>query len=184
MKTYQKRPKKGSKNTTSSISKAPGLLTILLAKIYSLFAPLNDFQKALYYSGLPKKPSKLATLYKDNASVFALLERVLVVAFIVFALFTNAYLLLLLPLTGALLFYRNRVIWLWWKLKVYVLQRSFYADRRQLYNMGTLYHHLKHKRPKKFKHAIIWGQSKSVQQTKFNKLQKNNQLKNKEYISL
>jgi len=200
MKTYHKNPPKPkkkkidhapAKKTVRSGNKIATLASTAFFKVASAFAPLNKFQQALCYTGKEfysknkrKKPSAFLRWFQDNMATFAIIEKVAVISFIIFALFTNAYLLLTLPAIGALVFYRNRVVWLWWKFKVFVLFRSFYENRRQLYKQGTLYHHLKTKRPKIYGSAIIWGASESVQNTKYKSLIKTNSLTTKEYISL
>lgn len=201
MKTYQKkapkikRPPKNApvppKKAARSNGKIATLASTAYFKVASAFAPLNKFQQALTYTGKEfysknkrKKPSAFLRWFQNNMATIAIIERLAVISFIIFALFTNAYLLLILPAIGALVFYRNRVFWLWWKLKVFVLFRSFYQHRRQLYKQGALYHHLNKKRPKKYQNAIIWGESESVQNIKFKALQKSNSLTKKEYISL
>lgn len=199
MKTYHKKPPKTKKTKISDPTpskkavrynnKIATLASTVFFKVASAFAPLNKFQQALMYTGKEwhsknkrKKPSAFLRWFQDNMTAFALVEKVVVIAFIIFALFTNAYLLLVLPAIGALVFYRNRVAWLWWKFKVFVLFRSFYEHRRNLYKQGTLFHHLKVKKPKIFNNAIIWGESESIQNTKLKTLQNKNLLTTKEYI--
>lgn len=162
----------------------PTLASTFTNKVAAAFSPLNKFQQALYYRGFDKKPSAFAQWFRRNAAIFNLLEKVVFIAFVLFSIFTNPYLLFILPVIGGLVFYRNRVKWLWWKLKVFVLKRNYYQHRRELYKQGSLLHHLNHKRPKRFGGALIWGQSESIQTTIFRKLQKNNQLTTKEYIKL
>lgn len=198
MKTYHKpKPKKKisdpapAKNALRSGNKFTALASTAFFKVASAFAPLNKFQQALYYEGKEwysktkkKKPSFLAQLYTKNAVAFAVVERILFIAFVIFALFTNVYLLLVLPVMGALVFYRNRIVWLWWKFKVFVLFRNFYEHRRNLYKQGALWHHQQRKKPKIYDSAIIWGESESVQNIKYKSLQKSNSLTTKEYITL
>lgn len=189
MKTYHKKPPRTkNKITDPAPAKKRGaiatLANTLFYKVARAFAPLTKFQQALCYTGFKKKPSKLAQWFGRNAILFAITEKVAILAFIVFALFTNAYLLLILPAIGAMVFYRNRLQWLWWKFKVFVLHRNYYQHRRKLYKQGSLYHHLNNKRPLKFGSAIIWGQSESIQQTIFKRLQREKILTTKEYIKL
>lgn len=198
MKTYHKHPPKPkkkkidhtpTKKSGGSRNKIATLASTLYLKVTSAFSPLNDFQKALCYTGKDsisktkqKKPSLVAAWYKKNQIAFAVIERILFFAFVIFALFTNPFLLLILPAMGTLVFYRARVQWLWWKFKIYVLFRGFYEHRRNLYKQGTLLHHFKTKKPKIYKKAIIWGESANVQETKFNALKNKNKLTTKEYI--
>lgn len=166
-------------------AKKPSILTILFYKLSSNFAPLTKFQKALTYTGtLKKKPSKFQKWFAKNAALISILEKIVVFGFIIFSLFTNAYLLLILPVAGGLIFYRARVNWLWWKVKVFILQRNFYEHRRNLYKQGSLFHHFDHKEPKRYKTAIIWGESGSVQDTRFKNLQKNIALSKIEFFWL
>ncbi|MDP2687537.1 MAG: hypothetical protein Q8O62_09960 [Aequorivita sp.] len=178
-----------AKKTVGFRNKIATLASTVFLKVASAFAPLNKFQQALYYEGKEfysktkkKKTSFLVQWYKKNQVAFVAMERLLFFAFIIFALFTSAILLLALPVMGALVFYRNRVIWLWWKFKVFVLFRSFYEHRRNLYKQGTLFHHFKNKAPAKYRNAIIWGESISISNVKFKNLQKKNSLTAKEYI--
>ena len=200
MKTYHKNPPKPkkkkidhapAKKAVGSSNKFSTVANTIFLSVASAFAPLNKFQQALTYTGKEfysknkrKKPSAFVRWFQDNMATFALVEKVVVIGFIIFALFTNAYLLLILPAIGALVFYRNRVVWLWWKFKVFVLFRSFYEHRRTLYKQGTLFHHFATKQPKIYGSAIIWGASESVQNTKYKTLLKTNSLTTKEYISL
>lgn len=200
MKTYHKNPPKPkkkkidhapAKKAVGSSNKFSTVANTIFLSVASAFAPLNKFQQALTYTGKEfysknkrKKPSAFVRWFQDNMATFALVEKVVVIGFIIFALFTNAYLLLILPAIGALVFYRNRVVWLWWKFKVFVLFRNFYEHRRTLYKQGTLFHHFATKQPKIYGSAIIWGASESVQNTKYKTLLKTNSLTTKEYISL
>ncbi len=200
MKTYQKkapkikRPQKNApvppKKAARSNGKIATLASTVFFKVASAFAPLNKFQQALTYTGKEfyskskrKEKSKLAKWYQKNMLAFAIVERILFFAFVIFSIATNPYLLLILPAIGALVFYRNRVVWLWWKFKVFVLFRNFYEHRRTLYKQGTLFHHFATKQPKIYGSAIIWGASESIQNTKHKALQKSNSLTTKEYIS-
>ena len=198
MKTYHKNPPKPkkkkidhapAKKAVGSSNKFSTVANTIFLSVASAFAPLNKFQQALTYTGKEfysknkrKKPSAFVRWFQDNMATFALVEKVVVIGFIIFALFTNAYLLLILPAIGALVFYRNRVVWLWWKFKVFVLFRSFYEHRRTLYKQGTLFHHFATKQPKIYGSAIIWGASESVQNTKYKTLSRTNSLTTKEYI--
>tara|TARA_R110002012_G_scaffold250357_6_gene428156 strand:- start:2935 stop:3537 length:603 start_codon:yes stop_codon:yes gene_type:complete len=198
MKTYHKNPPKPkkkkidhapAKKEVRTNNKIATVANTIFLSVASAFAPLNKFQQALYYTGKEwyskskrKKPSAFLRWFQDNMATFALVEKIVVIGFIIFALFTNAYLLLILPAIGALVFYRNRVVWLWWKFKVFVLFRSFYEHRRTLYKQGTLFHHFATKQPKIYGSAIIWGASESVQNTKYKTLSRTNSLTTKEYI--
>ena len=198
MKTYHKNPPKPkkkkidhapAKKAVGSSNKFSTVANTIFLSVASAFAPLNKFQQALTYTGKEfysknkrKKPSAFVRWFQDNMATFALVEKVVVIGFIIFALFTNAYLLLILPAIGALVFYRNRVVWLWWKFKVFVLFRNFYEHRRTLYKQGTLFHHFATKQPKIYGSAIIWGASESVQNTKYKTLSRTNSLTTKEYI--
>lgn len=199
MKTYHKKPPKTkktkisdpapAKNKMRSGNKIATLASTVFFKVASAFAPLNKFQQALTYTGKEfyskskrKEKSKLAKWYQKNMLALAIAERILFFAFVIFSIATNPYLLLILPAIGALVFYRNRVVWLWWKFKVFVLFRNFYEHRRTLYKQGTLFHHFATKQPKIYGSAIIWGASESVQNTKYKTLSKTNSLTTKEYI--
>lgn len=186
MTTYRKKaPRTKKQPQKKAPAKKPSTLTFLTLKLNKAFAPLNKFQKALTYQGdLKKKPNAAIRVFKKHASLISWAEKILVAVFFIYALFTNAYLLLLLPATGFLVLYRSRLNWLWWKVKVFILYRDFYEHRRSLYKQGSLFHHLAYKQPKRYSNAIIWGESESVQNIKFKKLQKANTLTAKEYITL
>lgn len=169
-------------NNIKQASRNQALSKSILNKLALAFAPLNKFQKALCTPTQKKKPSRFVEWFKKNNATFVLLEKIVVISFIIFSLIANPYLLLILPAIGFLIFYRNRVHWLWWKVKVFILFRNYYEHRRRLYKQGSLYHHFNYKRPKKYKDAIIWGESESIQNLKFNKLQSKNLLTRKEYI--
>lgn len=179
--SYKKQPKPTAAIKTEA---KPNAIQLILFKIISLFQPLNHFQKALYYTGFPKKPSRIIMWFQEYAAAIALAEKIIIVAFIVFSILINPYLLLLLPLLGAAMYYRQHLKFLWWKVKVFIIYRNYYQDRRILYMQGSLYHHFKLKLPKRYGPAIIWGESETIQQTKFRKLQKKNRLTHKEYIHL
>src|SRR5690606_11259324 len=120
-----------------------------------------------------------------NIDRIRLAEKITVTIYIFVAIIFNPYLFLILPAVGAMVYYRERLKYIWWKLKVIIIFRKYYEHRRQLHQQGTLYHHLNHKLPKKIGSVIIWGESKSIQNIKFRKLQKNNQdLRPKAYIKL
>ncbi len=172
------------KKGVGSSQKKPTLANIFINKVASSFVPLTKFQAILCYRGLKKKPSAFTRWVQRNPATVSIVEKILFVAFIIFALFTNAYLLFILPAIGAMVFYRHRVQWFWWKVKVFILYRNFYEHRRNLYKMGTLYYHLKDKRPRKYENAIIWGQSESIQLSIYRRLLKENKLQTKEYIKL
>lgn len=182
MSTYRKKPKVKpirKPNVRTATKTEIGILrTLNKLKI----KPLTKFQIALMDEGPDTKPSLLSRLYHKYPAVFSLFEKVFVVAIILCAIFINPYYLLILPAMGAMLFYRNRFRFLWWKIKINVLFRDYYEDRRILFNQGTLFHHLSVKLPKRYMQAVIWGQSKNVQEIKFRKLQKSNSLKKREYI--
>lgn len=145
--------------------------------------PLNKFQKSLMYTGFVEKPGTANKFIAKNLEVLETILALIFVAIIIFGIIYSPYLLLVFPATGAVVFYRENIKFLWWKLKVFVFNRNFYEHRRILYKQGGLIHHLENKRPKRYQKAVIWGQSKKIQDTKFQILKKKGELKKKEYIA-
>lgn len=176
-----KKPKP-KKQTNRPAAQPPTAAQKLLTKLQ--VRPLNKHQKALFYEGTGHKPGKLRRWLTRHMATIAIIEKIAVPAYIVVAIIINPYWLLLLPALGAMIYYRERIKYLWWQIKVNLLFRDFYAHRRELHRQGTLFHHLAYKMPKKFGPAIIWAESESIQNIRFKKMQKNNQLTNKEYIKL
>lgn len=175
---YRKKPQKssGRQKTTATVAK-------IKTRNWFKLKPLTKNQLALINFGKIKKPL-LLRLYEKHPKAFIILEKVFFVLIMCIGLFFNAYLLLILPVAGAAIFYKDRINFFWSLIKVYIIQKNFYQDRRELYKMGSLNEHLNVKEPRKFKNAIIWGESQSVQEKKFEKLQKSGKIKKREYIKI
>jgi hypothetical protein len=198
MKTYHKNPPKPKKKKIDHVpakkavrtnNKIATVASTVFLKVASAFGPLNEFQQALYYTGKEhisktksKKPSLLGRIYQKNPRRFVIIEKITVLSIIIALFILNPYFILIPITTGYLIFYSNRVKWLWWKFKIYVLFRSFYEHRRILYKQGSLLHHFRYKKPKIYGSAVIWGESATVQNQKYRRYQRENLLTAKEYI--
>ncbi|OAB79738.1 hypothetical protein [Cochleicola gelatinilyticus] len=136
-----------------------------------------------------KKQSEPSKLKKWAIRNMVTLNKIVILVFAIFAIFSiwyNPFLLFLIPAIGMIVFFRNDLNFLYWLLKVYVLKREFYSDRRRLYKQGTLFHHLSNKKPKIFNKSgctvVIWQRSLRIQLSVFNDLVANKEISNKEHI--
>lgn len=150
---------------------------------------LSRNQRALFFRG-NHKTSNLQNCITRCARLINTLYFVLLATFIVYAIFKDPLLLLLIPLLGGFIFYREYFNFVYWYLKVFVFKRKFYKHRRELFIMKSLHFHLESKRSKRYKLpngiAIFWySTQKALDKNTLYKLnQKNKTLTSKEYIKL
>lgn len=152
---------------------------------------LPPTQRALFYTGM-STPNLLARFYKLSPHLFKVLEYGILIGIVLSGAFIDLRYFLLLPLIGATVFLQDYVTFGYWYLKVFVFQRRFYKDRRELYTtkISSLVYFMEHYRPKIFRptvdgqklEVIIWANTPKLQTAKFNFLQKSGKLEAREYI--
>ena len=121
--------------------------------------------------------------------ILLIFEKLFLVSAVLFAILVDAKILFLVLGLGAIIFFRFRLRFAWWYLKVFVLFRSTFEHRRQLYLQGTLPAHFSIKKPKRYKspmgHFWIWAQSKNSHDRLYIKMrEKYKKAKRKEIIKL
>ncbi len=147
------------------------------------------FRRALHFTN-KKELSPIKKWIKKNLVTIYKIELVAIVLFILFSIWYDLALLLVIPAVGAIIALRKEFYFAWWYLKVNVLRRKFYQDRRELYSQGTLFHHLEKKESKnyntKYGKVIIWDNTRSRlnKNVRFNHLQSTKKLTSKEYIKI
>lgn len=179
--------KKRPQNYSKKASK-PSKMEALNHQFTLFLKPLTDYQKSIMFVGKvsEKKQSNFKKWISKNATVLDILQKATLLIIAIVLLLTKPILLFLFPISGYLTIHKTHLKFVYWYVKVFFIFRNFYQDRRVLYKQGTLLHHFKVKLPKTFNtkkgKLIIWGQSGTIQQAKFNKLSKANKLTSKEYI--
>lgn len=158
------------------ITKSKAKLTFKI-RIIRWFTPQQQrFREALCFTGYPNnkrkpEPKNPPGLLKR---IFRKIPQIILLGFFIYCLYENNLRLWLLTfLLLGLILVRNELLFVWWYLKVYVLFRRFYADRRYYYNQGTLYFQFSTqggkslKKPFKFNKGkmIIWAMNQKIATT-------------------
>ncbi len=148
-------------------------------------AARNRNRAALSYTGPKKKKKKEADptpkKWKTNAlKVFSWVELSVLVGVFIYSIIYHSNLWVVALAIGALRVYWNWVVFTWWYVKVFVLFRKFYADRRKLFKQGTLALHFFHpgtgkeiKKCHRYKTGhIVWKQTPKIAVDTYNKIKK------------
>lgn len=151
---------------------------------------MTPHRRALYYTGLPHKEGILQRIYKKNPKILQIIEYAIIATIIILAMAIDLRILLILPLLGAALYFKDHFKWLFWLCKVFIFQRNFYAGRRRVYKMGSLLQYMNSWRAKRFNAqkaaggvVIIWAASAKQIEQRFKLMAKNGTLESREYIS-
>lgn len=152
---------------------------------------LNENQLALFSYGPHKKKSFFTAWLVKNIKLVYWVENLSIIVFALYAIVFDIRLLLLLPLLGAIVYFRVFPKFLYHWLKVFVFKRSYYEHRRRLYKMGTLHMYIKHWTSRSFNikkkftgKIIIWAPTEKNVSRRFKDLNKKDALEFKEYITL